>query len=173
MKWWWSSGQLARLPSIRVRIPLSLQFKFCKFFEKNENKQKEAGVGPFYLKNFIVLNQRSSRGNRLGRSFPSTSFEVKISLVRRDKPLRKYFEIPSKKFCSFTLVQDSRFSRSKLSPGSRERFLPLEVSAKMDKEKWERKAKREERLFRGIQQAPTNIRRQSYAKTWGIFCWSK
>ena len=45
--WWWSSGQRACLPTIRVRISLtSTVFPVTFVFEKNENKQKEAGVGP-------------------------------------------------------------------------------------------------------------------------------
>ena len=54
--WRWSSGQSARLLSltIRVWIPLKLKDFFCKFvFEKNENKQKEAVVGPFFEKNWF------------------------------------------------------------------------------------------------------------------------
>ena len=48
--WWWSSGQRARLLLRRSEFDSrwSLQF-FCKIVvEKNENKQKEAGVGPIF-----------------------------------------------------------------------------------------------------------------------------
>ena len=38
-------------PTIRVRILLKPTIFSAQFvFEKNENKQKEAGVGPFFLK---------------------------------------------------------------------------------------------------------------------------
>ena len=49
-QWWWSSGQRARLLLRRSEFESrwSLQFLFCKLFEKNENKQtKMAGDGPF------------------------------------------------------------------------------------------------------------------------------
>ena len=48
-QWWWSSGQHSRLLLWRSEFESrwSLQFLFCKLFEKNENKQKEAGDGPF------------------------------------------------------------------------------------------------------------------------------
>ena len=48
--WWWSSGQRARLllRQSEFKSRWGLQF-FCKIvLEKNENKQKEAGVGPFF-----------------------------------------------------------------------------------------------------------------------------
>ena len=39
------------IPTIQVRIPLkSSVFSVKVVFEKNENKQKEAGVGPFFKK---------------------------------------------------------------------------------------------------------------------------
>ena len=45
VKW---SADLSSTPTIRVRIPLTPSSFSVKFvFEKNENKQKEAGVGPF------------------------------------------------------------------------------------------------------------------------------
>ena len=45
VKW---SACLPSTPTIRVRIPLKPTVFSVKFvFEKNENKQKEAGVGPF------------------------------------------------------------------------------------------------------------------------------
>ena len=43
-------GCLPSTPSIRVRIPLKPKVLFCKLFEKNENKQKEAGYGPIFIK---------------------------------------------------------------------------------------------------------------------------
>ena len=48
MQWWWSSGQRARplLWRSEFEYQWSLQFLFCKLFEKNENKQKEAGDSP-------------------------------------------------------------------------------------------------------------------------------
>ena len=45
-------------PTIRVRICWGLQF-FCKIvIEKNENKQKEAGVGPFLKILTFIPNRR-------------------------------------------------------------------------------------------------------------------
>ena len=61
---WWSSGQRARLLLWRSEFESrsSLQFISIKFvFDANENKQKEAGVGPYkkimqkWRKNFSVL----------------------------------------------------------------------------------------------------------------------
>ena len=49
--WWWSSGQNARLLLRRSELkPRWRQQFFSVSFviEKNENKQKEAGVGPFF-----------------------------------------------------------------------------------------------------------------------------
>ena len=56
---WWSSGQRARLllRQSEFESRWGLQF-FCKIvIEKNENKQKEAGVGPFFLKKKLDLNE--------------------------------------------------------------------------------------------------------------------
>ena len=53
--WWWSSGQRARLLLRRSEFESrwSLQF-FCKIvIEKHENKQKEAGVGPFLKRDLM------------------------------------------------------------------------------------------------------------------------
>ena len=38
-------------PTNRVRIPLKTILFYEKMFEKSENKQKEAGDGPFFQKN--------------------------------------------------------------------------------------------------------------------------
>ena len=38
-------------PTNRVRIPLKPILFYEKMFEKSENKQKEAGDGPFFQKN--------------------------------------------------------------------------------------------------------------------------
>ena len=54
--WWWSSGQHARLLLRRSEFESHwrLQF-FCKIIiEKNENKQKDAGVGPFFKKGITI-----------------------------------------------------------------------------------------------------------------------
>ena len=41
-------GQVVSDPTIRVRIPLKPTVFTVKFvFENNDNKQKDAGVGPF------------------------------------------------------------------------------------------------------------------------------
>ena len=53
--WWWSSSQRARLllRQSEFESRWGLQF-FCKIVtEKNENKQKEAGLGPFKKNVFI------------------------------------------------------------------------------------------------------------------------
>ena len=61
--WWWSSGQRACLPTIRVRISLtSTVFPVTFVFEKNENKQKEAGVGP------LKISWKRFRGNKIKSS---------------------------------------------------------------------------------------------------------
>ena len=44
VKW---SECLPYTPMIRVQIPLKMTFFIEIIFEKNENKQKEAGEGPF------------------------------------------------------------------------------------------------------------------------------
>ena len=57
-QWWWSSSQRARLLLWRSKFKSrwSLQF-FCKvLFQKNENKQKEARVGPFFKHRNKVCN---------------------------------------------------------------------------------------------------------------------
>ena len=46
----WSSS-LSSTPTIGVRIPLKPILFYEKMFEKSENKQKEAGDGPFFQKN--------------------------------------------------------------------------------------------------------------------------
>ena len=70
---WWSSGQHARLLLWRSELESrwSLQFISVKFvFEKNENKQKEAGVGPFYTKRMTSSSCQSRRCNdRMGFDF--------------------------------------------------------------------------------------------------------
>ena len=59
VKW---SACLPSFPLIRVQIPLTSAVFAVKFvFEKTENKQKEAGVGPFkkdHLKNILIFNHR-------------------------------------------------------------------------------------------------------------------
>ena len=51
---------LTSTPTIRVRIPLTSTVFSAKFvFEKNENKQKEAGVGPFLKTNTVLINRVS------------------------------------------------------------------------------------------------------------------
>ena len=60
--WWWSSGQRARLLLrwSEFESRWGLQF-FCKIvIEKNENKQKEAGVGPFLKKTLLELLHEKS-----------------------------------------------------------------------------------------------------------------
>ena len=58
-QWWWSSGQRARLLLWRSEFESrwSLQFLFCKLFEQNENKKKEAGDGPFKKITTILWNK--------------------------------------------------------------------------------------------------------------------
>ena len=57
VKW---SVYLTSTPTIRVRIPLTSTVFSAKFvFEKNENKQKEAGVGPFLKTNTVLINRVS------------------------------------------------------------------------------------------------------------------
>ena len=54
--WWWPSGQRAHLLLRRSEFEShwGLQY-FCKIvIEKNENKQKEARVGPFFLKKKLI-----------------------------------------------------------------------------------------------------------------------
>ena len=52
VKW---SVSLPSTPTIRIQIPLKTTVFSVKFvFEKNENKQKEAGLGPF-----LTLSQRA------------------------------------------------------------------------------------------------------------------
>ena len=61
-------------PTIRFRIPLRSKI-FCKIvIEKNENTQKEAGVGPFKKKNKNDLNSLNLR------PFPA-SFSVLLSIL--------------------------------------------------------------------------------------------
>ena len=58
--WWWSNGQCARLLLRRSKFESrwSLKFLFCKLFEKDENKQKEAGNGPsFNSLDFLVTSK--------------------------------------------------------------------------------------------------------------------
>ena len=59
--WWWSSGQhaLLLLQQSEFESRWGLQFFCIIVVEKNENKQKEAGVGPFLKKTFSV--ERISR----------------------------------------------------------------------------------------------------------------
>ena len=55
--WWWSSGQHARTlhQQSEFESRWSLQFFSVKFvFEKNKNKEKEAGVGPFFQNKHFV-----------------------------------------------------------------------------------------------------------------------
>ena len=56
---WWSSGQRASLLLQRSEFESrwSLQFWFLKLFEKNENKQKEAGDGSFKKSNIGCLDR--------------------------------------------------------------------------------------------------------------------
>ena len=52
----WSACSTS-ISTIRVQIllkPTGFSVKFV--FEKNENKQKEAGVGPFLKNNFVITS---------------------------------------------------------------------------------------------------------------------
>ena len=56
--WWWSSGQCACLPLRRSEFESlrSLQFFPLQIvFEKKENKQKEARVGPFFIQQHYAI----------------------------------------------------------------------------------------------------------------------
>ena len=68
---WWSSGQRARLLLLLVRIQsrLSLQFLFCKLFEKNENRLKRDWRLP--IKNIQRSYLNYDFSGTLGRQFSS------------------------------------------------------------------------------------------------------
>ena len=69
--WWWSSGQRARLLLRRSEFDSrwSLQF-FCKIVvEKNENKQKEAGVGPIFKKKVAYILSTNKANSPPKRKF--------------------------------------------------------------------------------------------------------
>ena len=60
----WSTFSPSTL-TIRVRIPLKPTVFSVKFvFEKKENKQKEAGVGPFLITISEGIEQRSNAQKR-------------------------------------------------------------------------------------------------------------
>ena len=62
VKW---SASLPSIPTIRVQIPLKPTVMSVKFvFVKNENKQKEAGVGPF-----LKLQGRGVRQTNIFQKF--------------------------------------------------------------------------------------------------------
>ena len=79
--WWWSSGQRARLLLRQSEFDsrCSLQF-YCKIVvEKNKNKQKEVGVGPFKKHldietNLVLLRTSHSRSKQfsLAKSFANS-----------------------------------------------------------------------------------------------------
>ena len=58
---------LASTPTIRVRIPLTTTVFFVKFvLEKNKNKQKEAGIGPFKSIFNIIIKLINKIGYAIG-----------------------------------------------------------------------------------------------------------
>ena len=60
-QWLWSSGQRACLRLLRSKFESrEVDLLFSKLFEKNENKQKEAGDGPFKKKSRLLLWRRSN-----------------------------------------------------------------------------------------------------------------
>ena len=64
-------------PTIRVRIPLTNTVFSVKFvFEKNENKQKEAGVSPFFKKPHICCSNRLYHTLSLSHSLSLAYFSL-------------------------------------------------------------------------------------------------
>ena len=85
--WWWSSGQLLLWRS-EFESCWSLQcFSVHFIFEKNENKQKVAGVGPFFQKKVLIQNHIQTIDSQLVSAAVWPDWAIFCTLGNFVKPL--------------------------------------------------------------------------------------